>query len=434
MSGSRPDHHDPAPTTVSKLALERDVSPAVRAWLREAARPVTSTDATAPMADVEELIDAIGEALVVGLGESTRAAHETFAFRDRIWRALVQVKGFRTLAIQDSAALVEKLDAWVRTGDGDLTEILSRAWWPWRTVEMAQAMTWIRDFNIARPDDQIRLLAVQPTIVEPSDYDTVRAFVTRAAPEVAGQVVHHLDAIRSAHDLDEHVQQHRGIHPGTPFVERARAAHRLIQRLPHSPGRTAALESAERIVEFHARSVVGGGFDPQREEQVAAERILKWQSTTGHRVVYWDGIFHTASTAPPTGRSRDDAPTSAGGHLRRNLGQNYASVAIGFHHGEVRGAPVPAPPADYIDAILAEGTPTTYYVDLRRAAPDPVSRWLAHPRKVRVINGTYDPAADAAAHITAASLSGWFDALVHIRAVTPTTDLATRTEQPRSPR
>ncbi|MGY1718315.1 erythromycin esterase family protein [Blastococcus sp. SYSU DS0552] len=409
--------------TVGEAVVEPEIGTAVRARLRDAARPVTRTDAGAGMDSLEGLVGAIGEARVVGLGESTRAAHETFTLRDRIWRALVQARGFRTLAIQDGAAVVDDLDAWVRTGDGDVTELLSHAWRPWRTAEMTQALTWIRAFNLDHPDDQIRLLGVQPTVVQPADYDTVRALVADTAPELVGQVTHHLDTIRSAHDLDEHVQRHRGTHPGTPFVEHAREAHRLIRGLPDSAARSAALEIAERIVDFHARSVAGGGFDREHEEAVAAARILEWQSTTGQRVVYWDGIVHTAATGTAPGRRADELPSSAGGHLRRHLGRDYVSVAIGFHHGEVQGATVPAPPPDYIDGILADGTPATFYLDLRGPAPAQVSRWLAEPRKVRVINGVYDPTRDDAAHVTAASLSAWFDVLVHIREVTPTAEL-----------
>lgn len=384
-------------------------------WLRDNARTVSLTDVPDPA--VNHLADAIGDAQVVGLGESTRAARETFELRDRLWRSLVLRKGFRVLALQDSAAVVDALDAWARTGEGDPASLLARAWHPWRTTEMAQALAWIRSFNAEHPDDQISLIGVQPTIVRPTEYDTVVELVAAAAPGMADRVARYLRVIRTAHDIDEHVQLHRGTHPGTPFVEQAREVHRLVQQLPDAGARAAALEITRRIVDYHAHSVAGGELDLEREEKAAAATILERHAATGMRIAYWDGLVHTASTGV------EEPRTSCGGHLRRHLGRDYVSVAIGFHHGEVLGAAVPPPPHDYVDAVLGEVRRRAFFVDLRRPAPELVRRWLAAPRKVRVINGVYDPDADDTAHVTATSLSGWYDVLVHVRTVTPTTVL-----------
>lgn len=122
----------------------------VQQWLRARARPVR-TEADTVGADLEPLIARLAEATVVGIGESTRFSRQTFGVRERIFRALVQQHGFRALAIQDGARSGDRLDAYVRTGQGDPAAALGGAWRPWRTADMVAALDWIRAFNEQHP-------------------------------------------------------------------------------------------------------------------------------------------------------------------------------------------------------------------------------------------------------------------------------------------
>lgn len=58
--------------------------------------------------DLDNVADAIATgADIVGLGESTRFAHETFAIRDQLFRRLVRDHRFRVLAVQDDASAAQ---------------------------------------------------------------------------------------------------------------------------------------------------------------------------------------------------------------------------------------------------------------------------------------------------------------------------------------
>ncbi|MFF1295767.1 MULTISPECIES: hypothetical protein [unclassified Streptomyces] len=46
----------------------------------------------------------IGDARVVGLGEATHSSHDFFALKDRVFRHLVEEKGFRTFALEHRPA------------------------------------------------------------------------------------------------------------------------------------------------------------------------------------------------------------------------------------------------------------------------------------------------------------------------------------------
>lgn len=401
-------------------------TPAVLQWLRESNVPITHVDAAATAPDLDSLIRAIGDATVLGLGESTRAASETFTLRDRIWRALVQQRGFRALAIQDSPQVVERYDRFVSLGEGDPKHAVSQAWPPWRHVEMVQALEWIRQFNVEHPHDPVRLFAVQDRSAQPADYDAVTDYVAAVAPEQSQILDSHLAPIRTAHDIDEHVQLHRGIHPGQPFAEHARDAHRLVIGLADdSDHYREALRAADAIVQFHENSPAAKNFTMSDAERRAAQTIAQWHETTGDKIVYWDGIAHLGSFTAAGNHADIPSSLSAGAQLRRYFGRRYISVAIGFHHGRIHHTEVPEPQSDFMDSVLGEITSYASYLNLRAQASQEVDRWLTGPNKARVISGMYTEAADADSFISIDSLASTFDVLVHISQISPTQTLTT---------
>ncbi|MER6507923.1 erythromycin esterase family protein [Nonomuraea sp. NPDC001636] len=358
---------------------------------------------------LDDLADAIATgATVAGLGESTRFAHETFEVRDQLFRRLVRRHGFRALAVQDDASVGAALDAYVTGGAGTASSALAGAWRPWRTAEMAAALEWVRVSNEDHPDDQVRIFGVKPAQARPADYDAVMEHVRRAAPHRLAELAAHLEPIRTAHEIDEHVQRARGLHPGRPFAEHARDALAIVEQLPGDP----VLERMRLIADFHRRSVAGRD-DYAGDARTWAGTIVGHQHRTGRRVAYWDGIAHTAAAPATLGLAHRRGPQpTVGSVLRDHYGTGYVSAAIGFHHGDLGAVTVPEPPSDWLDARLGATGQAAHWLDLRAGGMD-------GPMKVRVISGVYDPSRDAAEHLAVASLPAAFDVLVHLREVSP---------------
>ncbi|WP_245551232.1 erythromycin esterase family protein [Nocardia paucivorans] len=415
--------------TISSTAAVTGDGAAVRAWLRTAAHPLTGTDAEHTDTDLEPLIERLSGATVVGLGESTRFSRQTYGVRERIFRTLVEEHGFRALAIQDGARSGERLDAYVRHGTGDPCTALAGAWRPWRTAEAVATLEWVRAHNERYPDDRVSVFGVEPPTVEPADYDVVLDHVRDIAPERLAELREHLDPIRTAHRIDEHVQRHRGIHPGRPFVEHARQALALVESLSErwvaaasaeeaDRRRATVLDRARRIVAFHENSVAGqGGF--ARDEKPSADTVISWHERTGERIVYWDGIAHTSALPVRMGGSDPAVFRGVGSHLRAYFGSRYLSVAIGFHHGDLGVVVAPDPAPDLLEAALATVDLPAFYLNLHGEAPAAVRRWRDGPVPLRVISGVYDPGEDDRARLAPDSLTGAFDALIHIRQATP---------------
>ncbi|WP_324192249.1 erythromycin esterase family protein [Nocardia puris] len=370
-------------------------TPAVRAWLRANAVPLVD-DGPVPAFD---------GARIVGIGESTRFSRQITGLRQRWTRDLIEHHGFRALGLQDSARAGARLDAYVRAGVGDPVSVLDGAWAPWRTTETAEALRWLREFNTRHPDDMVTVFGVEPPAAEPSDYDLVRDHVYAVAPDRLPELEAHLTPIRTAHRIGEHVQRHQGIHPGRPFVEDAADALALVEALPDAPGTAEALAAMRSIHHFHATSVAAGGA--QANEHASAESIADHAASA--KVVYWDGIAHTSALPLGVGSA---VFRGAGSHLRERFGAAYASVGIGFHHGDLGVAVAPPPGPDLLESALGEFGLSAFSVDLRAGGLDA-------PARMRVISGVYDPERDEDATAEVPSLSGAFDVIAHIRETAP---------------
>ncbi|WP_280380845.1 erythromycin esterase family protein [Nocardia wallacei] len=385
-------------------------------WIRAAARPFDGSSPDAPLPDT--LIDRIGDAVVVGLGTATRAAHEVAVLAHRVLRELVERKGFRALALLDDETVVAALDAYVRGGIGDPAALLRDAWVPWRTTETLAVLEWARAFNRAHPDDPLRLFGLTPEAAKLSHYALVSDFVAHVAPERLGELRAHYDPIITAHRLGEHIQRADGTHPGRPFADHARDALTLVESLPNS---ATVLDAARLILRYHESSLAAGGRDLAAEAVAAADRITARHDATGQRIVYWEGMSNTVVAERLTLSALAQEFPTTGYLLRKRFGAAYLSAGITFHDGRLRAdLAVPAPASEFADTVLDIPGHDDYLLDLHAPQPDSVRQWLHRPTRLRLIVGTYRPERDTDHHISGAGLGDWFDLLFRVRSVTPT--------------
>ncbi|MEU9607498.1 erythromycin esterase family protein [Streptomyces sp. NPDC048057] len=168
-------------------------------------------------------------------------------------------------------------------------------------------------------------------------------------------------------------------------------------------------------------------------ERDLAHHVIRWHEHPGNKgakVVYWGGLVHTANGDPRTLAPSSPPLThrNAGGWLRRHHGPGYVSVGLTFHHGTVVApgpgaervtARVPAPPAEFAEAVLGSAEPAAYLLDLRGDGPAPVAAWLDGATRTRFVGPGFTAVDHAEHHMTGGSLRDWFDAVVHVQEVTP---------------
>lgn len=101
-------------------------------------------------ADIDKIVDRIGSARVVLIGESSHGTSEFYRMRARITRALVEKAGFNIVGIEADWPDTSMLDRWVRGWDGSgLGEPPFSRFprWMWRNREMLAFVDWLRTHN-----------------------------------------------------------------------------------------------------------------------------------------------------------------------------------------------------------------------------------------------------------------------------------------------
>ncbi|WP_250290231.1 erythromycin esterase family protein [Streptomyces atroolivaceus] len=405
---------------------------------------MTTVDPLAPLEDLRPLLGMLGEdAAVVGYGAGTRGAHELSAMQVRIARLLVEEAGFRAVALDQDWTLCVLLDTYLRTGTGDPVSLLEAAEPFARTEEVLALLRWMRAFNQAHPNDPVRLVGVSPHETGTSAYDTVTAYVRRAAPELLGEVLACYAELRPDGKVSAHTRRFRALPDRSIWRDRAQEAYDLVGALPGHDGHAWALRNARVIVQYYElHDHPDDPSDPHNMDYYEgsfAENAAWWYRHTGHKVLFWSSCTHASK-----GRTRavafppDPASGSpnAGSHLQDHLGSRYLSIGLTFGDGELatysdappHRVPRPAPPL--VESVL-DAMGGDYLLDLRADPPCPVADWLTGTARTRVIGPRHDPDNDTAHHMTGGSLAEWFDVLVHVRHVTASRPL--RVESPPKP-
>lgn len=134
--------------------VEVDHGDSAVAELRALARPLENDR------HLDPLIERIGDARVVMLGEASHGTHEFYAWRARITKRLIEEKGFDFVAVEGDWPAFEKLDHFVKGRDdarfaADVLRTFHR-WptWMWANQDVADLGEWMRGYNERSPTER----------------------------------------------------------------------------------------------------------------------------------------------------------------------------------------------------------------------------------------------------------------------------------------
>lgn len=405
----------------------------VVAWIRDNAKLLDTADPAAPLDDLAPLEAMVGDAAIVGLGESSHGAREEFLLKHRVVRFLVEEMDFRSLALEDDFSAGYKLNRYILTGQGDLDALARELSTTFALREIRDVLQYLRDYN-ATHDDKVQFLGVEFFATRQIAYDTVAGHVAKVAPAMLPEVRAHLRAIRPrTDDTGRHLQWYLSVPDKRPYVRHAQQLYELVKGLPHEKGDQGfelALQFARQIRSYYEFFTIQ---DPNAMSEYrdarAAQNLRWWRQRTGDKIAYWAAMAHTANgpdvqfSAGPEFRIQGD---NAGSHLRRWYGQGYRSIGFTFDHGSIPGetgpVAVPRPEPGWGDRPLGDAGLDHFVLDLRGDAPAAVRAWREAPTKVRMA-GDFDPRHPAEFYMAGGSLAQWLDVVVHTQLITPVTPL-----------
>jgi len=396
-------------------------------WLRERVIPITTADPTASLDELEPLRALVADAGIVALGEATHGTREFFRMKHRLLRFLVERMGFDAFAIEATWPEANRLDHYVRTGDGDPEVLLSGLYfWTWNTEEVLDMIHWMRAHNAAGGNVGFHGFDMQyPGMA----IDNVRQFLDTVDPAGAQSItagfacvqpyVNDARGRRTTGYADQTGQYRLDCLHSLMAVHDTIAGRRAGYEGASSPaGYARALQSARLVVQWEEV------MSNRRSRDAAMAENTMWlldQLGPDARLVLWAHNFHVGLST-----------NAMGFPLRTQLGADYVPVGFSFSQGSFTAVTVgnssqlgltthavnELVPLSYEHFFSAAGQ-SPWLLDLRAG---PVSAdsagWLTGPRYFRFIGCCYDPDLPGS-HWLTARLPDLFDLVIHFDSTAP---------------
>ncbi|MFJ9110291.1 erythromycin esterase family protein [Streptomyces sp. NPDC102283] len=395
--------------------------------LERAAHPLRSTEPHGRRPDLRALGGMIGDAEVVGLGEATHGSHEFFTMKERVFRYLVEEKGFTTFSLEMSWTAGLRIDEYLQGGPGDARSIAREtlAGSPWEREEFVSLLTWMRRHNDRHPGSRLHFMGndIGAPGLGDTAFERVVSYIRAARPQDLPRIETLYESLRPMDDLF--------VYLGRPRTERLRDAATAQEALNLVIAAGGAGDEAYAWAEQHARNIAHTfAFtsldlsDPQsvsdaehlRDEAMAAN-VTWWHRHTGHRILLsaHNGHVGYLSTDPVM------YPRTQGVYLRDAMGRRYTAIGFTFNHGSfltgttLGGAwskvTVPAATSDMQEYLLDQVHRRDYYISLRQL-PSAARDWLDTPRPVYDAGSSFknDP-------LPSLAIGKAYDVLIHLHEV-----------------
>lgn len=111
--------------------------------------------------DLDPLMERIGNARIVMLGEASHGTHEYYTWRSRITKRLIREKGFQFIAVEGDWPDCYKINRYIKHYDKENTQALDvirqfSRWptWMWANWEVIALTEWLHQYNDALPGQE----------------------------------------------------------------------------------------------------------------------------------------------------------------------------------------------------------------------------------------------------------------------------------------
>jgi len=392
--------------------------------IAECAEPIARID-DAPL---DGLLDRIGDARVVLLGEATHGTSEFYRMRMRITQELILRRGFRAVAIEGDWPDAAAVDRYVRgkpVGPRQWTPFARFPTWMWRNTETHQLIEWLRAYN-AEADRDVSFSGLDLYSMYTSAYEVVR-YLDRVDPQAAR-------AARERYGRLTPWQQDPAAYGRAALVSRMQSCEQdvvamlrdlLAKRLEYTrqdgdeffdaTQNARVVTGAER---YYRAMYYGAAESWNLRDQHMFDTL---RSIISHRddakLVVWEHNSHVGDASATEMAVRGEH--NVGQLCRAAFGDDVFVVGFGTDHGSVAAAHAwdepmermrvrPARPDSYERLCHDSGVPA-FLLHLRDPVRDGLRDELADPRLERAIGVVYRPDTELQSHYFQAILPAQFD-------------------------
>jgi erythromycin esterase-like protein len=405
----------------------------VVAALRPHARPLATER------DLDPLLERIGPARYVLLGEATHGTHEFYEWRARITRRLVEEKGFSFVAVEGDWPACERVNAYVklcRDAPSTAFEALRAfdRWptWMWANREVLALAAWLRTHNgRAAPERRVGFYGLDVYSLWESMGEVVR-YLDRVDPPAAARARRAYECFAPYGEEAEQYARAASLAPAGCVDEVARVLSELrggASRYAYEDGGREALFHAEqnalvaKNAEAYYRAMVASGHESwnvrDRHMAETLERLARFHGP-GAKAVVWAHNTHVGDARYTD--MADEGEVNVGQLVRERRGAEGV-VIVGFSTyegtviaGDAWGAPPRAmrlPPGregSHEDALRRLGRGDALFL----FGEGPLAPALLEPRGQRAVGVVYRPAFERYGNYVPTVLPRRYDALLYV--------------------
>ena len=330
---------------VRRRSTEPDITPSLLDELQESSHPLRTP------ADLEPLMERIGDARVVLLGEASHGTREFYTWRAAVTRRLVEEKGFNFVAVEGDWPDCYKVNRFVKGYPGsapDAARALEtfRRWptWMWANREVQELVEWMEGYNRGRPEDaKIGFYGLDVYSLWDSLRAVMRYLKERGDPQAMAAARRAVHCFEPFGEEGQDYARHTVLVPEGCRAEVVNMLHQLRARVPgaDSDGLDAFFVAEQNALvvknaEAYYRAMVLSDESSwnvrDRHMAQTLERLLAF-AAPGARAVVWEHNTHIGDA-----RFTDMAEggeVNVGQLARERYGNDAVLVGFGTHQGTV---------------------------------------------------------------------------------------------------
>jgi len=387
--------------------------------------------------ELDPLLEAIGDARFVLLGEATHGTHEFYRTRAVLTQRLLAERGFDAVAVEADWPDALRLNAYVRgedeaeRPDAALETFTRFPRWMWRNVEMYELLQWMREHAPHAGFYGLDLYSLHASI------HAVIGYLQQHDPEAASRA-------RARYACFEHFAQDSQAYGYAATVGLSRSCEDdVIAQLMDLRKRAADYASRDgrvaedefffaeqnarlvRNAEQYYRAMFGGRVESWNLRDThmmeTLEALIAWterQTGSAHTIVWAHNSHLGDARATQMG---DWGELNVGQLVRQKFGDRACLIGFSTHTGTVTAARDWDAPAqqrrvrpslpDSYERLFHDVGQERFFVRLK---DEPVRSALIPSRLERAIGVIYVPETERASHYFRAHLAEQFDVLIHV--------------------
>jgi erythromycin esterase len=362
---------------------------------------------------------AVGDSHIVGMGEGSHGTSQFFAFKDRLFKYLVESKGFTVFAMEAYWGAGLYVDRYIKTGRGTAEQaVASLAFWTWDTPQVVDLVRWMREYN-AKPGNHPILSFVG------IDMQSAMGAIGYLATYFSLHDSAHAAGVNEALNCVAAAAAYFRAKPDAGCREKVVAVGNRLGALKNVPDLGVAQHSVAIILQY-----LDWKNTPEEDQLGARDRAmaenLKWLVAfhPDAKIAVWAHNYHIGTSA------KELPSRPMGSYLRAAFGRGYYAIGQTFGSGTVRAivsphglqaVTVPLSPGDTIAAAFRWLNGTAAFIDLRGlAATGALQAFFSTDRSIEEIGATIDPLHPA--YVVPMIVPNMFDGLVYIPVSTAATD------------